>query len=821
MPPRERPVELRIRNALFLPTLEEKLANLKNIIDAGANVNMTITPFGAQGTTQIPLISYVILKNYGVSIIEYLIEKGADVNKEDDVHDTPIIYAANSGKLYYVNELLKHNVNVNHKGKLNRTALMHAAKQGLMMMCKELIKKGGNVNDADENGMTPLLDCIDGDHENIFKFLLTKGADINAKTPDGKNALMHAITRKVPIDSPEQNKILASLLLNRDIRINEKDKEGNAAIHILINRHDVNYSVSILEKMINIGADINIKNNLGMTPLILCVNEDNENIFAVLIEKGADINAKINDGYTVLILALRFNKQKVLNKILENPNWGVNVNEKNKNGYTALHFVVLSHSIDENDKFNIVEKLINMGADINILDSQGDPFWLYLADPSGVKGAVKLTLLRYILNRPEFDATIRHNGRTIIELAMHGNLFSPEINKLIIRILDPEGLTAPPITKWKGLTRSDIGKFDTIFEDNAKNYSCCPVCLEYVERSEACMYMKHNCSSSGKYYHKDLYNKYKNTEGFIAWCTICGRIASGHRHHKLRMAYAKVPDDFNKALETGTGDPFENDCSKSSGGGGPTEKLARFRRLREYALELQDEVGKMPFDEAMNELVEETWNAPLVRKRTLPKMMQEKKWNIPLESFMENIRQEAVDPATLPNIRRPANNADALKPEMSGEGANFMGEEGPLIKFRHRQPDGSINDHAEYLITAASLEDFIRRTIDKPWDDEFGHCYMYPGQCKARLYPEEIKDFVPEDLYNQYRIKFNEKFRVAAGGALPRSLKKIRVAPGATNIFVEATDALCVLPPRSSKRNTRKKSGNGRPRRSTRRRRAY
>lgn len=42
-----------------------------------------------------------------------------------------------------------------------------------------------------------------------------------------------------------------------------------------------------------------------------------------------------------------------------------------------------------------------------------------------------------------------------------------------------------------------------------------------------------------------------------------------------------------------SGRPFEVDCSISSHGGGLLEKLTRFRRLRETALDLQEQVDKI------------------------------------------------------------------------------------------------------------------------------------------------------------------------------------------------------------------------------------
>jgi hypothetical protein len=334
--------------------------------------------------------------------------------------------------------------------------------------------------------------------------------------------------------------------------------------------------------------------------------------------------------------------------------------------------------------------------------------------------------------------------------------------------------------KWKGLTQSDIGKLDTIFEENAVNYSTCPVCLEYVERSEACMYMKHDCSK-GPYYHSRLYEKYKS-DGLICWCTICSRISHGHRHYKLSNEGGEKPD-LEKA-----GDPFARDCA-SQGGGGLEEKLSRFRRLREYALELEDDVDKKIKTEAMNELVEEVWNAPLRReKKLLGRIRDEKKWNIGSEKFRGNRVNANVNAPNIPFTGE-------LPEKKTGRNNIMMNDDVPVLVYSHRQRNGSIEKHG---VGEETLEGFLKAAVKDFGLPTFGYCFMHPG-CDAVLHPEEIKGHVPDDLYKEYKKKFNRKFAVQAGGG---------------GIFREAKDAVCSFP---KKRNGTKKGGGKRKVRRTRR----
>jgi len=56
---------------------------------------------------------------------------------------------------------------------------------------------------------------------------------------------------------------------------------------------------------------------------------------------------------------------------------------------------------------------------------------------------------------------------------------------------------------------------------------------------------------------------------------------------------------------------------------------------------------------------------------------------------------------------------------------------------------------------------------------------MYPV-CKSKLHPEELKGHIPDELYEDYKKKFNKKFRGQHGG-------------NSENIIQEAKDAVCVI----------------------------
>ena len=78
--------------------------------------------------------------------------------------------------------------------------------------------------------------------------------------------------------------------------VNEKDKYGDAPLHIAAVRTSVEVAKLLIEK----GADVNIKTKWGRTPLAEAASVGSREIAELLIAEGADINAREKGGGTPL-----------------------------------------------------------------------------------------------------------------------------------------------------------------------------------------------------------------------------------------------------------------------------------------------------------------------------------------------------------------------------------------------------------------------------------------------------------------------------------------------------------------------------------------
>jgi len=69
---------------------------------------------------------------------------------------------------------------------------------------------------------------------------------------------------------------------------------------------------NIVQWIIDAGANVNAKNNIGGTPLMIASQYGHEVCVKLLLDVGADVNAKNKDGWTALMFASRYGHKDVV-----------------------------------------------------------------------------------------------------------------------------------------------------------------------------------------------------------------------------------------------------------------------------------------------------------------------------------------------------------------------------------------------------------------------------------------------------------------------------------------------------------------------------
>lgn len=118
-----------------------------------------------------------------------------------------------------------------------------------------------------------------------------------------------------------------------------------------------------VKEMVQKGADVNGRVSTGnlVTPLHNATSRGHEKVVAYLLDQGADISARNNIGETPLHLAIRHNFPNLVILLLDR---GANIQEGDNEENSPLHKAAMMGFV------RIIEILLQRGADRNALNDE-------------------------------------------------------------------------------------------------------------------------------------------------------------------------------------------------------------------------------------------------------------------------------------------------------------------------------------------------------------------------------------------------------------------------------------------------------------------
>ncbi|KIL89241.1 hypothetical protein FAVG1_07635 [Fusarium avenaceum] len=182
--------------------------------------------------------------------------------------------------------------------------------------------------------------------------------------------------------------------------VNLKDKDGRTPIFYAV----WSGNVGIVQRLIKEGASINIRDILGVTPVTYADSNGHHEVVKILLEAGGSTLADTDVGTRLLKSAIHKSQQQVVKQLIEARN--TDVNARDKNGTTPLLLAVDSKDVA------IVKLLLKGNADVNIADNDG---WTPLLQ------AVKYgdqALVQLLLDSGASINTADGDGRTPLTLAI-------------------------------------------------------------------------------------------------------------------------------------------------------------------------------------------------------------------------------------------------------------------------------------------------------------------------------------------------------------------------------------------------------------------
>ncbi|HLK19883.1 MAG TPA: ankyrin repeat domain-containing protein, partial [Bryobacteraceae bacterium] len=287
------------------------LAAVTSSLAHGANVNAR----DAKGATA---LMYAAL--YGdTRFVDLLLQKGADPNLSNDLGITPLMWAA--GDFAKTRSLVAHGANVNARSAYGYTALsVAAASPGNLATVKLLLDKGADPKAADKDGVGPVfLACARGDSD-ILEELLRHGGNPNEKHLKlTETALMWASKMNRPRSVELLLKAGAEVNARSAIRVPAQSGQQEVGLTSPLLWAAPRNDPEAVKLLLSAQADPNAVDMRGLTPLMLAVTNEDQNLETVkmLIAKTEDINHRDENGLTALDWARKWGSATPLVKLLQ------------------------------------------------------------------------------------------------------------------------------------------------------------------------------------------------------------------------------------------------------------------------------------------------------------------------------------------------------------------------------------------------------------------------------------------------------------------------------------------------------------------------
>jgi ankyrin repeat protein len=299
-----------------------------------------------------------------LQMIKSLLEDGVDINHEDWLGNTALMYAVRAN-LPAVVELLLSSSDIDVCKKYgvrtiqdtSATALIYAVTKRLVDIVYLLSEKKECVDKRDCKGRTPLFYALIRGYPECVSILLNAGAihddiiDFKNKNAiriaigKGESSAIKELLKYASIDVESQlyedliihacyllDMEMITLLLDRYGLQDARCKEtGNSPIMIAYKLE----SYDIVERLIK-AADtkaLDSKNSSGETMLHMACGKRDYGILWLLLVKGAVPNVQDEDGNTPLMIACMISDVKITETLLE---YNAEVNTQNSYGLSAL-----------------------------------------------------------------------------------------------------------------------------------------------------------------------------------------------------------------------------------------------------------------------------------------------------------------------------------------------------------------------------------------------------------------------------------------------------------------------------------------------------
>ncbi len=243
---------------------------------------------------------FIAVRDGRPEVVQLLLASKADVNFTNSTGETPLFAAKNDNQSEVAKLLLAGKADVNHRNKDGDTPLQIAVRNKETELVKLLLANKADVNAATEIGVTPLLfAAANSDVDiNLVKALLEAGADTQAHIKEGGrnwgNIIVpgvHALDLAIGRGRADEVELLLASHADPNARFDSATPLHSAVVSVGEPK-----SAEELDLLLNHGADPDLADQEGRTPLSRAVSKDDLQLVQLLLDHHADPNKPDNQG---------------------------------------------------------------------------------------------------------------------------------------------------------------------------------------------------------------------------------------------------------------------------------------------------------------------------------------------------------------------------------------------------------------------------------------------------------------------------------------------------------------------------------------------
>lgn len=216
-----------------------------------------------------------------VARIQFLVEKGAEVNKLDAQGYAALHSAARHRKVEIAKVLLDLKADPNARDRDGMTVVMHAVMRDDPAMIKLLTERGAKLDELDASGATPLGQAVVEDRYKAAVALIEAGAAVDTPNSAAK------LTPLMIAAGKEGRRLTLGAGIDRIEKLNPHDPG----------------TLEIVRALLAKGSKVNAVSATGVTALILAAAHNNAPIVGLLVQSGADANVKTPEGKSAIDIA--------------------------------------------------------------------------------------------------------------------------------------------------------------------------------------------------------------------------------------------------------------------------------------------------------------------------------------------------------------------------------------------------------------------------------------------------------------------------------------------------------------------------------------